>query len=118
MLPISHTTPATDPENPILETGVKKRKYRFKSGTVALRNIKKFQTTTNLLIQEGPFRKLVKKLQRTWECRSFTKKRLLKPSRRRWKAMSLKIQACQQARSACEAQNNTIFIADLQMLDL
>jgi len=45
-------------------TGVKKRKYRFKSGTVALRTIKKLQTTTNLLVQklEGPFRKLVKQM--------------------------------------------------------
>ena len=44
------------------ETGVKKRKYRFKSGTVALRMIKKLQTSTNLLVQKGPFRKLVKQI--------------------------------------------------------
>lgn len=36
-------------------TGV--RKYRFKPGTVALREIKKYQRSTDLLIQKAPFQR-------------------------------------------------------------
>lgn len=36
-------------------TGV--RKYRFKPGTVALREIKKYQRSTELLIQKAPFQR-------------------------------------------------------------
>jgi histone H3 len=36
-------------------TGV--RKYRFKPGTVALREIKKYQKSTELLIQRAPFQR-------------------------------------------------------------
>ena len=38
-----------------VSTGVKKR--RFKSGTVALREIKKYQKGTDLLIQKAPFQR-------------------------------------------------------------
>jgi len=55
-------TPPASPVPVAVETEVKKRKYRFKSGTVALRVIKKLQTTTDLLVQKGPFRKLVKQI--------------------------------------------------------
>jgi len=57
--PTSNTTTVAAVEP---QTGVKKRKYRVKSGTVALRTIKKLQSTTNLLVQKGPFRKLVKQM--------------------------------------------------------
>merc|ERR1711937_294199 len=40
-------------------TGVKKP-HRFKPGTVALREIRKFQKTTDLLIRKLPFQRLVK----------------------------------------------------------
>lgn len=36
-------------------TGV--RKYRFKPGTVALREIKRYQKSTELLIQRAPFQR-------------------------------------------------------------
>lgn len=36
-------------------TGV--RKYRFKPGTVALREIKRYQRSTELLIQKAPFQR-------------------------------------------------------------
>ena len=36
-------------------TGVKK--YRFKPGTVALREIKKYQKSTDLIIQKAPFQR-------------------------------------------------------------
>jgi len=39
-----------------------RKKYRFKSGTVCLREIKKIQKTTKLLIQKSPFKRLVKEI--------------------------------------------------------
>jgi len=60
MLTVVHT-PAIEPDQAVPETGVN-RKYRFKSGTANLRVIKKLQTTTNLLVQKGPFRKIVKQI--------------------------------------------------------
>lgn len=38
-----------------VETGVKKK--RFRPGTKAMRQIKKYQKTTNLLIQKAPFQR-------------------------------------------------------------
>ena len=37
-----------------------RRKIRFKSGTVALREIKRYQKTTDLLIPRAPFQRLVR----------------------------------------------------------
>jgi len=117
MLSISHTTPATDPENPILETGVKKRKYRFKSGTVALRNIKKLQTTTNLLIQKGPFRKLVKQITADMGVSILYKKKAIEALQEA--VESYVIEKFKHAsKHAAHAKRKTISIADLQMLDL
>ena len=59
---ITVDTPPDSPAPAVAETEVKKRKYRFKSGTVTLRVIKKLHTTTDLLVQKGPFRKLVKQI--------------------------------------------------------
>jgi len=39
-----------------------RKKYKFKSGTVCLREIKKIQKTTRLLIQKSPFKRLVKEI--------------------------------------------------------
>lgn len=44
-----------------LAGGVKKP-YRFKPGTVALREIRKYQKTTDLLIRKLPFQRLVKEI--------------------------------------------------------
>ncbi len=38
-----------------VSTGVKK--YRFRPGTVALREIKRYQKSTDLLIQKAPFQR-------------------------------------------------------------
>jgi hypothetical protein len=38
------------------------KKYRFKPGTVALREIKKYQKSTDLLIRKLPFQKLVREV--------------------------------------------------------
>jgi len=40
----------------------KKRRYRNHPGTVALREIRKFQKTTTLLIPRAPFRRLVREI--------------------------------------------------------
>ena len=41
--------------------GVKKP-HRYRPGTVALREIRKFQKTTELLIRKAPFQRLVRKI--------------------------------------------------------
>ena len=38
------------------------RKFRWRPGTVALRQIKKFQKTTDLLMRKAPFQRLVREL--------------------------------------------------------
>jgi len=46
-----------------IEGGVKKSKsHRFKPGTVALRQIRKYQRSTELLIRKLPFQRLVKEI--------------------------------------------------------
>ena len=39
-----------------------KRTYRFKPGTVALREIRKYQKSTELLIRKAPFQRLVREI--------------------------------------------------------
>jgi len=116
MLSISHTTPATDPENPILETGVKKRKYRFKTGTVTLRVIKKLQTTTNLLVQKGPFRKLVKQITAEMGVSILYQKKAIEALQEA--AEGYVIERFKHAnKNATHAKRKTISVADMQMLD-
>ena len=46
-------------------SGVKKtggKKIRFHPGTVAMRQIKKFQKSTNMLLRKAPFQRLVREL--------------------------------------------------------
>lgn len=43
-------------------TGGVKRPHRFRPGTVALREIRKFQKTTELLIRKLPFQRLVREI--------------------------------------------------------
>jgi|AntRauMFilla1563_2_1112583.scaffolds.fasta_scaffold06343_3 histone H3 len=56
--------PLVHVENTTAEGGVvpKKRKYKFKTGTVVTRVIKKLQTSTKLLLRKAPFRKLVREI--------------------------------------------------------
>lgn len=42
--------------------GVTKKKKRFRPGTVALREIRKYQRTTELLIRRAPFQRLVREI--------------------------------------------------------
>nr|AYA72192.1 centromeric-specific histone H3 variant [Allium sativum]BAL45430.1 centromere specific histone H3 variant [Allium sativum] len=53
----SRPTPVTEERG----TGVKK-KHRFKAGTVALREIRKYQKTAELLIPAAPFIRLVREI--------------------------------------------------------
>ncbi len=41
---------------------VPQKKRRFRPGTVALREIRKYQRSTDLLIRKGPFRRLVREI--------------------------------------------------------
>ncbi len=43
-------------------TGGVKRPHRYRPGTVALRDIRRYQKTTNLLIPRAPFLKLVREI--------------------------------------------------------
>jgi histone H3 len=47
--------------NPVVAGGVK-RAHRFRPGTVALREIRRFQKSTELLIRKLPFQRLVREI--------------------------------------------------------
>jgi len=49
-------------EAPPINTGGVKRAHRYRPGTVALREIRKFQKSTELLIPKVPFQRLVKEM--------------------------------------------------------
>ncbi len=44
------------------EGGVKAEKRKFRPGTVALREIKRYQKTTNLLLLRAPFQRFVRSI--------------------------------------------------------
>lgn len=49
-------------EKAIAEGKVKKKPHRFRPGTVALREIRKYQKSTELLIRKLPFQRLVREI--------------------------------------------------------
>ena len=55
------------PEDSIKFKGPKKA-HRYRPGTVALREIRRYQKSTNLLICKGPFQRLVKQVARNLKC--------------------------------------------------
>jgi len=57
---------ATNPDDTV--GGIKKsrKKYKCKSGTVCVREIKKIQKTTKLLIQKSPFKRIIKEITSTY----------------------------------------------------
>lgn len=55
-------TKAARKHKPSLVEEKTKKPHRYKSGTVALREIKKYQRSTNQLIQKAPFIRLIKEL--------------------------------------------------------
>jgi histone H3 len=46
------------------------KKRRYRPGTVALREIRRYQKSTNLLIRPAPFQRLVRKIAQEW-CSDF-----------------------------------------------
>jgi len=115
MLATINTPP--DTSTPVVaETGVKKRKYRFKSGTVTLRVIKKLQTTTDLLVQKGPFRKLVKQITSEMGVKILYQKKAMEALQEA--AEGFIVEKFKHAnKNAKHAKRKTICIADLQMVD-
>ena len=51
--------------------GIKRRKFRFRPGTVALREIRRYQKATDLLIKKLPFQRLVREVAQDFknDCR-------------------------------------------------
>jgi histone H3 len=47
--------------------GKQRKPVRFKPGTVALRDIRKYQKSTELLIRRLPFQRLVREIIQDWE---------------------------------------------------
>ena len=59
-------------------TGGIKRLHRFRPGTVALREIRKYQSSTNLLIRKMPFYRLVREIAQDFKSDvKFTKNALM-----------------------------------------
>jgi len=46
----------------IHSTPPKKRRHRFKAGTVALRDIRRYQKTSNLLLKRGPMDRVIRQI--------------------------------------------------------
>ncbi|KAL9655446.1 hypothetical protein ABK040_016859 [Willaertia magna] len=62
---VSSKSPKKAPRKPIIKGRIKpgiRKKRRFKPGTVALREIRKLQNTTNLIIPKRPFSRLVREI--------------------------------------------------------
>jgi len=109
-------TPTTKGDQTVVETGVKKRKYRFKSGTVTLRDIKKLQTTTNLLVQKGPFRKIVKQITSEMGVNILYQKKAIEALQEAVEGYV--IEKFKHAnKNAKHAKRKTICVADLQMIE-
>jgi histone H3 len=53
-------------KNPTLSGGVKKP-HRYRPGTVALREIRKYQKSTELLIRKLPFQRLIREITQDWK---------------------------------------------------
>jgi histone H3 len=48
-------------------TGGIKKPHRYRPGTVALREIKRYQKSTNLLVRKLPFQRIVKEIAQQWK---------------------------------------------------
>jgi len=60
-------TKAARKSNPNVKGGLKKPR-RYRPGTVALKEIRKFQKSVNLLIRKLPFQRLVKEIAQDYKC--------------------------------------------------
>jgi len=112
---ITVDTPPGSPAPAVAEPEVKKRKYRFKSGTVTLRVIKKLQTTTDLLVQKGPFRKLVKQITAEMGVKILYQKKAMEALQEA--AEDFIVEKFKHAnKHAKHAKRKTISVADMQMI--
>ncbi|KVI06532.1 Histone core [Cynara cardunculus var. scolymus] len=55
-------------------TGGVKKPHRYRPGTVALREIRKYQKSTELLIRKLPFQRLVREIAQDFKCRDKSKR--------------------------------------------
>jgi histone H3 len=62
----SLATKAAKKSAPTSNAGIKKT-HRFKPGTVALREIRKYQKSTELLIRKAPFQRLVREIAQDYK---------------------------------------------------
>jgi len=91
-----------------------KKKYRFKNGTVTLRNIKKLQNSTTLLLQKAPFNKVVREITRDLNPKMLYQKRAIEALQEA--AESFMIDAFKKANThALHAKRKTIAVEDMQM---
>ncbi|KAF5735758.1 hypothetical protein HS088_TW15G01274 [Tripterygium wilfordii] len=70
-------------------TGGVKKPHRFRPGTVALREIRKYQKSTELLIRKLPFQRLVREIAQDFKPIFDSRAVPLQPSRRRRKLIWL-----------------------------
>lgn len=54
--------PLIDPDNPVSKGAMRRKKLKWRAGTVALREIRKQQKSTNLLIERAPFQRVVREI--------------------------------------------------------
>jgi histone H3 len=67
-IPVSHQRPTTDqPSSPAKVA----KPRRFRPGTVALREIRRYQKSTELLIKKLPFQRLVREIAQSFNDREF-----------------------------------------------
>ena len=63
-------------------TGGVKKPHRYRPGTVALREIRRYQKSTDLLIRKLPFQRLVREIAQDFKVSPIAKKSWRPPSRR------------------------------------
>jgi histone H3 len=63
--------------------GANKRPHRYRPGTVALREIRKYQKSTELLIRKAPFQRVVAEILQV-RCAPFSNSCFLWAGRQRW----------------------------------
>ena len=66
-MPISNLKDKAIKKTAPAEGGVKQKKTRFKPGTVALREVKKYQRSTSLVLPKAPFQRLVREIAQSYD---------------------------------------------------
>lgn len=97
------------------EEGEATKKHRYRSGTVALRDIRKYQKSGSLLLQKAPFKRLVRQLGRSRsEKLSYTKQFI---SSVQYYVEDRLVNTCAEAlRAMLHAGRKTLYTEDLQFV--